>query len=351
MNDSNIIATAALLGTMFVASYLGVSLFRRWSLRRNLLDVPNDRSSHTIPTPRGGGLVIAILSLVGYAIMGSIFDAPFSRGYFIGAVLVSVVSWLDDLYSLPFWSRLLVHFAAAAALVTDLGFWTRLAIPLTSTDIPLGTYFGAVVTVLWIVWFVNAYNFMDGVDGIAALQAVVAFGAWALHGYLFGQSGLLLFASMLACVSVGFLLHNWHPARIFMGDVGSAFLGFTLAALPLLAVPQSTMGDIAILPGTGVLILWPFVFDTFVTLIKRAIRKQRVWQAHREHIYQKMVIDGMKHSEVTLIYGGAAAALSFTVVLALAYSGIYAILAISSFVIATAVMIYFGSKSSVAPGN
>ena len=351
MNDWNTIAKAVLFGTMFVASYLGVSLFRRWSVQRNLLDVPNDRSSHTIPTPRGGGLVIAILGLVGYVIVASVFDAPFSRGYFVGAILISVVSWLDDLYSLPFWSRLLVHFTAAIALVADLGYWTELAIPLTATDIPLGTYFGALVTVLWVVWFINAYNFMDGVDGIAALQAIVAFAAWALLGYLFDQQGLMLFASLLACVSAGFLLHNWHPARIFMGDVGSAFLGFTLASLPLLAVPQSPMGNTAILPGAAALILWPFVFDTFVTLIKRAFRKQKVWEAHREHIYQKMVIDGMKHSEVTLIYGAAAATLSFTVVMALAFSGIYAILAISSFVIATALMIYFGSRAGVNTEN
>ena len=344
MNGWTTTSIAVLFASMLVAAIAGVGLFRRWTLRRNLLDVPNDRSSHSVPTPRGGGLVIALLGLLGYVIVAAFFGAPFSRGYFIGAILISVISWFDDLYSLPFWSRLLVHFAASIILVADVGFWTEIAVPFTSTDVPLGEYFGATVTVLWLVWFINAYNFMDGIDGIAALQAIVAFSAWSLLAYLFHQPHIVIFGGMLACVSAGFIVHNWQPARIFMGDVGSAYLGFTLAAMPLLALRDSSI-DPGILPGIAVLVLWPFVFDTVVTVIKRAVRKQRIWEAHREHIYQKMVIEGMPHATVTTIYGALAAAISFSLVLAIAFSGIYAILALSSFVIATSSMIYFGSRN------
>src|SRR5688500_307431 len=105
----SVIQTVLFFAAAFAASWTGVLLFHRWSLGRNLLDIPNDRSSHSTPTPRGGGLVIAFLGLLGYAIAALVFDAPFSWGFFLGAALIAIVSWLDDLYSLPFWSRLIVH--------------------------------------------------------------------------------------------------------------------------------------------------------------------------------------------------------------------------------------------------
>src|SRR5688572_22010374 len=131
-----------LFAAAFAASWAGVALFRRWSLRRNLLDVPNERSSHSVPTPRGGGLVIAIASLLGYAIIASLFDIPFSWGYFAGAIVIAGISWLDDLYSLPFWSRLIVHIGASFILILDVGLWDELFIPILSVNIPLGGILG-----------------------------------------------------------------------------------------------------------------------------------------------------------------------------------------------------------------
>lgn len=350
MNKLDLTAVIILFGGAFVASLAGVAAFRTWSLRRNLLDIPNDRSSHSVPTPRGGGVVIVVVSLLGYGIAGAWLATPFSWGYFAGAILVAAISWLDDLYSLPFWSRLLVHIVAASVVIADLGAWSEIFVPLAELEIPLISVFGAVVTVLWIVWLVNAYNFMDGIDGIAALQAVVAGAAWAALGSAFGEPVSLVYGAILSLACLGFLLHNWQPARIFMGDVGSAFIGFTLAALPLLAREGGQI-EPRILPVVAILFVWFFVFDTLITLFRRAFKRQKIWEAHREHIYQRMVIRGSRHARVTLLYGGFAALLASMVVLALLYSGAFSVLVFLVWVGPTVLLVYLGVRKSVDANN
>lgn len=336
------ILTILLFALAFAASWLGVAIFRRWSLARDLLDVPNERSSHSAPTPRGGGLIIVLVCLFGYLAIYLIFAVPFSKGYFIGALMVAVVSWLDDLYSLPFWSRLIIHVAAAGVLVADLGVW-HFAVLYPSFEINFGTVLGAILTIGWVVWLLNAYNFMDGIDGIAALQALVAGVAWAVFGFYFNLQGSFLFAGVVACVSLGFLLHNWQPARIFMGDVGSAFLGFTLAAMPLLFGAER-QGRMAVLPTIAVLFVWFFVFDTIFTLLRRAVNRERVWEAHRGHLYQRMVIGGMSHREVTTLYGLAAALLSTFALLALIFRGNYGLLSVFLLLILTSGQMFLGFR-------
>ncbi|HEX6123738.1 MAG TPA: glycosyltransferase family 4 protein [Pyrinomonadaceae bacterium] len=335
------VAEAALVATAFAASFIGVDLFRRWSVRRNLLDIPNERSSHSTPTPRGGGIVIVLICILGYAVLAAVFDRSFSWGYLAGAIIISAVSWLDDLYSLPFWSRLITHILAAGLLVFDVGPWNQIAVPFISGDVSLGQALGVACTIGWLVWFVNAYNFMDGIDGIAALQALIAAAAWAALSYGLELQGTFLFAGVLAATSGGFLIHNWQPARIFMGDVGSAFLGFTLAAMPLLARNESKV-EIPILPLVAVLFVWFFVFDTIFTLLKRLLAKERVWEAHRQHIYQKMVLAGLSHSTVSLIYGSAAAVVATSVCLSLSFGGMYSVLAVSSLLALTFGVLYVG---------
>ena len=341
MIDVNVISVIIVLMASFLASWIGVGIFRRWSTRRDLLDIPNDRSSHSTPTPRGGGLVIAVVGLIGYVAISLAFGAHFSWGYFAGALLVAAVSWFDDLYSLPFWSRLLVHIAGGSVLVADLGIWHSFSLPFSSRVVGLGTILGTVVTVGWVVWLLNAYNFMDGIDGIAALQAVIAGVSWALVAFATDSDGVSLFASVIACAALGFLIHNWQPARIFMGDVGSAFLGFTLAAMPLLARGTAAT-DAPILPLIGILFVWFFVFDTLFTLAGRLIRRERVWEAHRGHLYQKMVIGGMQHSTVTLLYGLAATVLSASVILALLFAGSYTAFSLFLLVLLTLGQVYLG---------
>jgi UDP-N-acetylmuramyl pentapeptide phosphotransferase/UDP-N-acetylglucosamine-1-phosphate transferase len=343
MNSVSSINMVILVAAAFLASLFGVYLFTRWSLRRELLDHPNERSSHSVPTPRGGGAVIVLVSLIGYAIVGVVLGLPVSWGYIVGALLVAGVSWLDDLYSLPFWSRLVVHMAAAGILISDLGIWSQISLPLISAEISLGGIFGVLLTVGWVVWLLNAYNFMDGIDGIAGTQAFVSFVAWGLLAWYLDLPSAFLFAGIVASTSAGFLFHNWQPAKIFMGDVGSAFLGFTLAAMPLM-MRSEARSDMPTLPVIAVLFVWFFVFDTIFTFARRLAARRRVWEAHREHLYQNMVIEGREHSTVTLIYGIASAVLCASVLLGLILSGIYPWLAFLSLIVLTLLITYLGQS-------
>ena len=278
-----------------------------------LLDTPNHRSSHVVPTPRLGGIGVVATLLGGLAWLAWSAAAPgdavatsLTRLGTIGAV-VSGVSLLDDLRSLPAPARLAVHLVAA----------TMLALAVDRVGVldagPLGArrLSGAAaiaVTVLWVAWFINAFNFMDGSDGIAATQATVAGVGWMAFGAWQGVPALVLCGALLCGTMAGFLTHNWSPARIFMGDAGSAFLGFLLSS-----VPWVIGGDRLWLPS--VLILWPFLFDTVATLMRRAVRGEPVWRAHRSHLYQRLIVGGWSHRAVATLYGalallGMAAALS-----------------------------------------
>jgi UDP-N-acetylmuramyl pentapeptide phosphotransferase/UDP-N-acetylglucosamine-1-phosphate transferase len=328
---------------VFILSALGVAFFRRWSSRHGLLDVPNERSSHSTPTPRGGGLVIVIVALAAYATISVIFGLPVSWGYFVGAALIALVSWLDDLWSLPFWARLIVHVAAAVILTSYAGSWLELTVPIIDVKLEVGKVLGQILAVLWVVWFLNAYNFMDGIDGIAALQAVIAAFAWVALSSILVLPATAVLSGIVASASAGFLIHNWQPARVFMGDVGSAFLGFTLAAMPLMARAEAG-GEMPVLPIAGLMFVWFFLFDTVFTLFRRLFGKKRIWEAHREHIYQKLTIEGWRHANVTLIYGAAAAILSLLLLFSILFSGIYSLLAFSFLVLITSLMVYIALR-------
>jgi len=290
-------------------SWAGVAGFRRWAEKRRILDLPNQRSSHTKPTPRGGGLAIVATVLIFGSVLAAAVGEPGTWQVFLsyagGAILISSVSWLDDLRSIPSWMRIFVHAIAAAVPVAIIGYWPELTLPVIGT-VQVGPL-GALVTMLWIVGLTNAYNFMDGIDGIAGGQAVVAGICWGLLGwwsgsYLPGGLGLLL-----ASASLGFLVHNWPPARVFMGDIGSAFLGYTLAVLPLVYTqPRGSPGGRALV--VGALLVWPFVFDTVFTFLRRLIRGENVLQAHRSHLYQRLVTAGWSHRKAAVLYIGLALA-------------------------------------------
>lgn len=288
---------------VFFLSYTGVKLFRRWSLRRKLFDVPNARSSHTTPTARGGGLIIVLICLLVYAFYTSFVTGNFQKGYFCGAILIALISWLDDLYSISFVWRFVVHTFSAALIIVTLGYFQKFNIPFYS-EIDIGRA-GAVITFLWIVWLTNAYNFMDGIDGIAGMQAVTAGIGWLLIGKMLGFQSTGFYGGIIAFSSLGFLIQNWQPAKIFMGDVGSAFLGYSFAVLPLLAINEigqtSENGGFMFL--IALLLIWLFVFDTVFTFIRRILDGERVWEAHRRHIYQRFVIAGFSHQIVTGVYG------------------------------------------------
>jgi UDP-N-acetylmuramyl pentapeptide phosphotransferase/UDP-N-acetylglucosamine-1-phosphate transferase len=284
----------------FGLAFLGVEQARRLALRHGILDLPNERSSHSIPTPRGGGIVF--LPIVAAAvIVAELSDGSgVGRGaaaFLVGGGLVAAVSWVDDRGHLPSGLRLVAHAAAAAILILALGGWDRVAIPGLGTP-SLGTV-GVVLTFAWIIGLTNAYNFMDGIDGIAGVQAVSAGAAWLTIAYMGGWLTVALAAAAVVAAAMGFLIHNWAPARIFMGDIGSAFLGFTLAALPLLAAPDDPH-----LPAAAGLVVAPFVLDTGHTFVRRMIAGENVFQAHRTHFYQRLAAAGLGHAAVAALYGG-----------------------------------------------
>jgi UDP-N-acetylmuramyl pentapeptide phosphotransferase/UDP-N-acetylglucosamine-1-phosphate transferase len=289
----------------FAASLMGVSMFRE-HYGSHLIDIPNERSSHTRPTPRGGGLIVVGITLAGglfyaFVLQQSVEYRLAVLVYTAVASVLAMIGWLDDLSSLSNRVRFMVHSAAAVVMIGYFGYYHSFHLPFFGA-LNLGPA-GLPLTFLWIVGLTNAYNFMDGIDGIAGGQAVVAGFAWAVLGGVNGQPMILLFGLLLSAGSLGFLYHNWPPAKIFMGDVGSSFLGFTFSVLPLmlgfLVKNEKTAGD---LPLTAFLIVCPFVFDTGFTLLRRLRRGENIFVAHRSHLYQRLVIAGRTHLSVTLLY-------------------------------------------------
>jgi len=289
--------------TALLISYLGVAGLRRWAERRQILDIPNQRSSHTRPTPRGGGLAIVIVSLLGWIVAWGFtptWHLTRLLAYLSGAIFIAAVSWLDDLHSLPNRIRFAAHSLGAIVVIVGFGYWQNVDLPFLG-QLSLG-WWGLPITFLWIVGLTNAYNFMDGIDGIAGGQAVVAGLGWAVLGWMSSQPLVSALGILLAASNLGFLGHNWPPAHIFMGDVGSAFLGFSFACLAVIAAKDDPR-----LALVGVVLVWPFVFDASFTFVRRLRNRENVFAAHRSHLYQRLVIAGYNHRAVTLLYSVLAA--------------------------------------------
>ena len=288
--------TLAFAGIAAFAAAAGLAgAVRSWAARRRILDVPNERSSHTVPTPRVGGLAIVGVTVIGIGIAGAlgVLAIESSLAWAVtGSILVAGVSFLDDIGELIPPVRLAAHVAAALPVVIVCKGLPAAVIPGVGT-VRLG-WAGAVLAVVWVVGLTNAFNFMDGIDGIAGGQALVAGLGWAA---LAGAPAVRFAGVMLAASSAGFLVHNWAPARLFMGDVGSAFLGYWLAVLPLVAARGD--GRSLVL---GAVFVWPFVFDTTFTLLRRLRRRENVFAAHRSHLYQRLVIAGWPHRSVSGLY-------------------------------------------------
>lgn len=288
-------------------SWLVGALVRLIAGRVGLVDIPNARSSHAAPVPRGGGagIVIAVIAGVIAARLLELPLLPHSLPVLIlGGGLIASVSFIDDrrLGGVPPLVRLGVHLTGAALTIALAGYFEALAIPPLGA-LPVGVA-GLLITAVWITAMTNAYNFMDGIDGIAGAQAIAAAGAWAVAGWYLSRTDLMLAGILMASACAAFLLHNWHPAKLFMGDVGSAFLGFSLASLPVLARGERIETGTAAL--AGLLVLWPFGFDTMFTIVRRWRRGERLTQAHRSHLYQRLNGTGWGHQRVSLLYAGLA---------------------------------------------
>jgi UDP-N-acetylmuramyl pentapeptide phosphotransferase/UDP-N-acetylglucosamine-1-phosphate transferase len=276
-------------------SYFLVYLIRRYAERRQILDHPNERSSHVIPTPRGGGLAIVLLVL-GTGIWSiRAVELNHALVYLGGGLVIAWLGWRDDLHSLSARVRFAVQGVVAAVSIYGLGYFKAVTIPLFG-ELQLGVV-GVIITFLWIVGLTNAYNFMDGIDGIAGGVALAAALGWMMLASNMHNDFVFWLALAIAAGSLGFLGHNWSPAKIFMGDVASTFLGYTFAVLPLLSATQG--GDALML---GTLLVWTFIMDAGVTFIQRLLRGEKLLYGHRSHVYQRLVIGGYKHATVSLLY-------------------------------------------------
>jgi UDP-N-acetylmuramyl pentapeptide phosphotransferase/UDP-N-acetylglucosamine-1-phosphate transferase len=276
-------------------SYLGVYWIRSYAHRQQILDRPNERSSHAVPTPRGGGMAIALLVL-GVGIWAAT-ESGLTRGliYITGAGIIAWLGWRDDLRSLSPRVRFAMQGIVAAISIWGLGYFKIVTIPMIG-ELQLGVI-GIVITFLWMIGLTNAYNFMDGIDGLAGGVALSAGIGWMWLASNMHNSFAFWVALAIAAGSLGFLGHNWSPARIFMGDVGSTFLGYSFAVLPLISSDQS--GDALML---GTLLMWTIIMDAGVTFIQRLIKRENVFAAHRSHLYQRLVIAGYRHETVSSLY-------------------------------------------------
>jgi UDP-N-acetylmuramyl pentapeptide phosphotransferase/UDP-N-acetylglucosamine-1-phosphate transferase len=285
------------IGVGFLVSLLLTPLARRFGHGVRLIDVPNERSSHVVPTPRTGGIAILLGILLAVSVAGSLLSTP-TGALLLGAVTLGAISLYDDRRTLPHHFRLLSQIIVAVVVVFTTGLALR-AIELPFIGVLELGLLAIPISVFWIVGVTNAFNFMDGINGIASTEAVICS---ATLGILLGSGGDLngaLLAAAIAGAAAGFLLWNL-GGTIFMGDVGSAALGFLLS---LLVIRTSSVAPAvaAILPLT------PFLLDAGVTIVIRAARGERFFStAHRSHFYQKLVASGLRHSTVTLIYAALA---------------------------------------------
>ncbi len=291
----------AMMVVGFVCAVSAVSLVRRWALRRAFLSMPTRRGSHDVPTPLGGGVAIALVCL-GFAGLGVILgEARWSlpvAAYLAAGSMIAMMGYLDDRHNLSARARLTVQAACALAVVSSGAFLPVVELPALGV-LTLGAVSGALLAFMWLVWMTNAFNFIDGIDAMSGTQAIVAASGWIVVFLSTGQDALLL-ALLLAAASLGFLIYNVTPSLIFMGDAGSTFLGFSFAALPLLAAASHHNPRLLVV---GVLFVAPALFDATVTLLRRMFNHQNIFEGHRTHFYQRLTRLGYSHMRVSGTYG------------------------------------------------
>ncbi len=289
------LSAIALLGAAFTLSAWLSWRFTRPDSFFHVLDHPNERSLHSDPVPRSGGVAIVCVWLLGALLLQFRLGQvnPLASWIAASAVLLALVSFVEDRYGVARRYRLLAHLAAAAAL--PMAGLTAHQLQVGGWGLYLAPVLAVPLTLLLVVWMINLYNFMDGMDGFAGGMGAIGFAALGLTGWIKGVADFALLNALLAAACGGFLLWNFPKAKIFMGDAGSTTLGFLAAAMALWAARDG------ILPLWGSLLLFsPFIVDASVTLLRRAWRGERIWQAHRSHYYQRLVGLGWSHRKTVL---------------------------------------------------
>jgi Fuc2NAc and GlcNAc transferase len=289
--------TGGFLFAALAAALLLTGLIRRYALRSNLMDVPNQRSSHTLPTPRGGGMAFVVVFLFSMGTLSVLGVLTQGQSWAIAGAgaWIACVGFLDDHRHIPAGWRLLAHFFGAAWGLYWLGGFPPVQI--FGQVIDLGG-FGHLFGIFYLVWLLNLYNFMDGIDGIAGIEAITACLGGALLLLLDGNHNTWLVPALLLAATAGFLFWNFPPAKIFMGDAGSGFLGIVLGLISL----QSAWLNPSFF-WSWLCLLGVFIVDATWTLWRRFRRGESLHEAHRSHAYQFAALHYGSHKTVALTVG------------------------------------------------
>ncbi len=290
----NRMESALIISGVVLASVLMTELLRLYAHKKEIYDVPNSRSSHSEVTPRGGGAAIVLAFLVSLSLF-FYFDGILLRDYLalLGAGgLVSAVGFWDDHTHVHARIRIVFHAMAGIWAVSWIGVDTTLDFGVWEVDL---AWFGLVIGLLFLVWLINLYNFMDGIDGIASVETIFVSTSAALFLFMNGDTDTAFALCLLAGACLGFLVWNWPPAKIFMGDVASGFLGITLGVFALY-----TSNEDSISIWVWLILLGVFVVDSTYTLLKRIYHSERWYEAHRCHAYQFAAVKSGSHKFVTL---------------------------------------------------
>lgn len=275
------------LQILFLVSFCLTYLFRLIALKKQALDLPNERSSHTVPTPRVGGLAIVLtwyIGLIGFFYYGLI-SAYLFYALMCGALL-AIISFIDDLIEIKPVIRLIVHFVVVISAFVFLNGIRPFILPHIEINYLYITY---PLAIIGMVWFINLYNFMDGINGFASIEAITI--ALFMYFFTFNAVNLLLVVAVL-----GFLFWNWPKAKIFMGDVGSTQLGFVLVVLGIYFHNEFQFSIV-----NWIMLAIPFWFDATFTLYRRWRNKEKLSVGHRKHVYQRIVQSGYSHFQVGLM--------------------------------------------------
>lgn len=284
---------------VFVVTAVLVDVMILLATRLRLVDVPSGRSAHSLPTARGGGMPLVltcVLASLAVCFRWPSYALPVALGVIVPSFVIAAIGFWDDIRPLRATLRLVVHLGVALAIVAVLGPLRGLRVP----GLPFIDFSWAAwpLSVVWVVGFINAYNFMDGSDGMAALGAVTVAAGFVGITLSISDFPVVLLAAFAGAAAAGFLVFNWPPARVFMGDVGSAFLGAFFAALTLFDVAGSS--ERAFLPLA--MAAWPYIFDPLLTVIRRVCSGHNPLVPHREFLFHRLVRSGVSHRAVALLY-------------------------------------------------
>ena len=282
-----------------IIALLGTHAMRKYG---RIIDRPNQRSSHVRPLPRSGGVSVVLTFLLGMVFIitqgdTTLINKQYMWGFVISAMIIAVISLIDDIYNKSAVFKLVTHFIAVGIVLSTGIVVDHLALPgLGYIELGLAGY---IISFLWILGLTNAVNFMDGSDGLVAGCTVIASLFFMAISFYQGSSFVYVTCYALLAGALGFLIVNFYPAKIFLGDVGSAFIGFTFATLAIIAARyDASHTSFLVMP----LLMFNIIYDTVFTLFRRIFNKQKLMQAHRGHLYQLLIRSKFNHREVALIH-------------------------------------------------